>query len=66
MKMFSMQINDNDRSRSKHSFCIWEKKQNFARSLPTLLTQYIDHHHRNTYKQTIQKIFTNSIHFDKQ
>jgi hypothetical protein len=53
-----------DRSRSKHRFCIWKKHQNFARYLLRPLTQYLDHHH--IYKQTIRKILTNSIYFDKQ
>ena len=59
MKILCMQINDNDRSKSKHTFCNW-KTTNLVRSLPTPLTQYLDHHQLNIYKQTAKKIFINS------
>ena len=41
-----------------------KKHQNFARYLLRPLTRYLDHHH--IYMQTIGKILTNSIYFDKQ
>ena len=47
-------------------FGILKEQQNLTRPLPTPLTQYLDHHQRKINKQTIKKIFTNSIHLDKQ